>query len=271
MAHPSPSKNEAVLGKLETFNENATNLFTQIQEAKTEQSLTDLKDELEKIRTLANAGTEWWVDYDVRRSQETIANIEAEFDKARAKLRPRRRFRFKAETTAPTTNLTEKPVVSCSDKDDYSQSVKVEENFDIIGQSRVQNGVLKLETSESDGREVRIRDVKDAAIEIEGNAGAVRVNELKNCTLKVGNVAGPVYVSDCEHCTFHVRCRQLRIHASVNCEFVGDVKSAPIIEKCSEMSFRKWGAAAQIEKVMDFSWLKDGQSPNWKICEGKEE
>ncbi|KAF9091751.1 hypothetical protein BGX27_001965 [Mortierella sp. AM989] len=119
--------------------------------------------------------------------------------------------------------------------------------------------------------------------------GAIHIKNLKRCTLVIPPVSGSILLHDCEGCTLIGACHQSRMHTSNNMDIYLHVTSEPIIEDCTDMRFAPYGQilpaeqldklfeAAQLnpsknyyDKVKDFNWLRQQQSPNWRLLEASE-
>ncbi|KAF9277679.1 hypothetical protein BGZ68_009076 [Mortierella alpina] len=149
--------------------------------------------------------------------------------------------------------------------------------------------------------QVQVRDAKDVALtnltECTINLvhdiplGAIHIKNLRRCTLVIPPVSGSILLHDCEDCTIIGACHQSRMHDSKNLTIYLHVTSEPIIEDCTHMRFAPYPLAdilpaeqlarlfqiAQLDpvknyydRVKDFNWLKQQQSPNWRLLEPEE-
>ncbi|CAO3565962.1 unnamed protein product [Mortierella alpina] len=149
--------------------------------------------------------------------------------------------------------------------------------------------------------QVPVRDAKDVALtnltECTINLvhdiplGAIHIKNLRRCTLVVPPVSGSILLHDCEDCTIIGACHQSRMHTSKNLTIYLHVTSEPIIEDCARMRFAPYPyvdilpeeqlarlfKVAQLDpaknyydRVKDFNWLKQQQSPNWRLLEPEE-
>ncbi|KAG9066726.1 hypothetical protein KI688_012635 [Linnemannia hyalina] len=103
--------------------------------------------------------------------------------------------------------------------------------------------------------------------------GAIHIKNLKRCVLVIPPVSGSILLHDCEGCTLIGACHQ------------------PIIEDCTDMRFAPYpyqevlpsdqlmtlfvAAGLRPEKnlfdhVNDFNWLRQQQSPNWRLLDASE-
>ncbi|KAF9136247.1 hypothetical protein BGW39_003692 [Mortierella sp. 14UC] len=116
--------------------------------------------------------------------------------------------------------------------------------------------------------------------------GAIHIKNLKRCVLVIPPVSGSILLHDCEGCTLIGACHQSRMHTSTNMDIYLHVTSEPIIEDCTDMRFAPYpyqevlptdqlltlfvAAGLRPEKnlfdhVKDFNWLRQQQSPNWRL------
>ncbi|KAG0294236.1 hypothetical protein BGZ96_001539 [Linnemannia gamsii] len=121
--------------------------------------------------------------------------------------------------------------------------------------------------------------------------GAIHIKNLKRCVLVIPPVSGSILLHDCEGCTLIGACHQSRMHTSTNMDIYLHVTSEPIIEDCTDMRFASYlyqevlpadqlmslfvAAGLRPEKnlfdhVKDFNWLRQQQSPNWRLLEASE-
>ena len=90
--------------------------------------------------------------------------------------------------------------------------------------------------------------------------------------------------ADLQGCRLYVASRQVRLHASTDCQVYLRVRSAPIIEHCDRLGFGPYAPAypaapahlaaagldqdgAQWREVQDFGWLRAAASPHWRVLE----
>ncbi|KAH7052679.1 tubulin binding cofactor C-domain-containing protein [Linnemannia elongata] len=121
--------------------------------------------------------------------------------------------------------------------------------------------------------------------------GAIHIKNLKRCVLVIPPVSGSILLHDCEGCTLIGACHQSRMHTSTNMDIYLHVTSEPIIEDCTDMRFAPYpyeevlpsdqlltlfvAAGLRPEKnlfdhVKDFNWLRQQQSPNWRLLDASE-
>ncbi|KAF9955604.1 hypothetical protein BGZ72_003586 [Mortierella alpina] len=162
---------------------------------------------------------------------------------------------------------------------------------------------------EISGPQVQVREAKDVALTNLTDCtvnlvhdiplGAIHIKNLRGCTLVVPPVSGSILLHDCEDCIIIGAChqqlsaivQQSRMHTSKNLTIYLHVTSEPIIEDCTHMQFAPYPylnilpaeqlarlfQVAQLDpaknyydRVKDFNWLKQQQSPNWRLLDMEE-
>ncbi|KAF9955875.1 hypothetical protein BGZ70_010083 [Mortierella alpina] len=144
-----------------------------------------------------------------------------------------------------------------------------------------------------EARDVALTNLTDCTINLVHDIllGAIHIKNLRRCTLVVPPVSGSILLHDCEDCTIIGACHQSRMHTSKNLTIYLHVTSEPIIEDCIHMRFAPYPyvdilpeeqlarlfQVAQLDpaknfydQVKDFNWLKQQQSPNWRLLAPEE-
>ncbi|KAK3847048.1 MAG: tubulin binding cofactor C-domain-containing protein [Linnemannia gamsii] len=233
-------------------------------------------------------------------SQVAIKAMSEKLAQLRVKLVPKAKFSFKSRKTAgatPSPTSTPKPAASpkptvSTPTIDQSQFLKFE---DRTGE-HLFIGSLSLPESGSGigagaAKDVALTNLTDCTINLVNDIplGAIHVKNLKRCTLVFPPVSGSILLHDCEGCTLVGACHQSRMHTSTNMNIYIHVTSEPIIEDSTDMRFAPYGQILPAEeldrlfeiaqlnqsvnlydKVKDFNWLRQQQSPNWRLLEESE-
>ncbi|KAG9065064.1 hypothetical protein KI688_002385 [Linnemannia hyalina] len=234
--------------------------------------------------------------FDARMCMEAIKSMSEKLAQLRAKLVPKAKFSFKSRKTAgatPSPASTPKPAASpkptvSTPTIDQSQFLKFE---DRTGEHLFIGSLSVSETESRAAKDVALTNLTDCTINLVHDIplGAIHVKNLKRCTLVFPPVSGSILLHDCEGCTLIGACHQSRMHTSTNMNIYIHVTSEPIIEDCTDMRFAPYGQilpseeldrlfeAAQLnqgvnlyDKVKDFNWLRQQQSPNWRLLEDSE-
>ena len=128
-----------------------------------------------------------------------------------------------------------------------------------------------------------LEDLTDCTVFLLGTLRALRCHNLTRVKVYVGPVAGSVHAQGIYDCVLQLAARQVRIHnATEGTQFYIRTLSRPIIEHSSDVKFAPYtfeypGSAAAMEaaglgndpgmwnQVDDFGWIKQHQSPNWRV------
>ncbi|KAF9538788.1 hypothetical protein EC957_006210 [Mortierella hygrophila] len=225
-----------------------------------------------------------------------IKSMSEKLAQLRVRLVPKAKFSFKSRKTAGTTPppaSTLKPAASpkptgSTPTIDQSQFLKFE---DRTGEHLFIGSLSVSETESRTAKDVALTNLTDCTINLVHDIplSAIHVKNLKRCTLVFPPVSGSILLHDCEGCTLIGACHQSRMHTSTNMNIYIHVTSEPIIEDCTDMRFAPYGQilpsdeldrlfeAAQLnqevnlyDKVKDFNWLRQQQSPNWRLLEDSE-
>ncbi|KAF9095717.1 hypothetical protein BGX23_012750 [Mortierella sp. AD031] len=225
-----------------------------------------------------------------------IKSMSEKLAQLRAKLVPKAKFSFKSRKTTPSPASTPKPAASPTPATptpttaiiDQSQFLKFE---DRTGEHLFIGSLPIPEAGAGTAKDVALTNLTDCTINLVHGIplGAIHVKNLKRCTLVFPPVSGSILLHDCEGCTLIGACHQSRMHTSTNMNIYIHVTSEPIIEDCTDMRFAPYGQilpdeeldrlfeAAQLNRsvnlynrVKDFNWLRQQQSPNWRLLEESE-
>ncbi|CAL6070458.1 Tubulin_specific chaperone D [Hexamita inflata] len=123
-------------------------------------------------------------------------------------------------------------------------------------------------------KDVNIQNLENCVV-ILPNIETVYISNLKNCQVTSQKISSAFHVENATNCVFTVSAHQLRIHNCFQTTFVIEAGSAPIIEKCSELIFKKrdengirfFQEENKWKQIRDFSWLKNAHSPNFEVVE----
>lgn len=229
-------------------------------------SLPSLSAQLHTLRELVAQGAEWWTKYDIRRNSESLSALERQVDTVRSRLKPRRKFRF---TQTPPETVAQPP--SPHTVSPPHNAPRASESGVTFDSASVRNGLLELDALHE--QNVSLVGLTDVRVSLKGSSLRVlRVSQLTRCRVQGAFVDGSVFMSNCNECEIEVACHQLRIHESHACSLWTCSGSAPIIENCDNMRFGELllhGRKGCWDDVKDFSWLREGSSPNWQLLSEK--
>ncbi|KAG0370094.1 hypothetical protein BGZ54_007722 [Gamsiella multidivaricata] len=231
---------------------------------------------------------------------EAIKSMSEQLSQLRTKLVPKAKFSFKSRKAASalpslsaSAALTPKPAASpkITSTIDQSQFMRFEDRSN----EHLFIGSLPMPGAEAGegivAKDVALTNLTECTINLVHNIplGAIHIRNLKRCTLVIPPVSGSILLHDCEGCTLIGACHQSRMHTSSNMDIYLHVTSEPIIEDCTDMRFAPYGQilpaeqldrlfeGAQLntatnfyDRVKDFNWLRQQQSPNWRLLQPNE-
>ncbi|KAF9914776.1 hypothetical protein BX616_007574 [Lobosporangium transversale] len=247
--------------------------------------------------------------YDARVCMEAIKSLSERLNQLRTTLVPKPKFSFKSRKASSSTTTvtaassspaslpkaTETP--RSSSLVDQSLFMKFE---DRTGEHLFIGSLPMSDDSSKDGvergtttvaKDVALTNLTDCTVNLVHNIplGAIHIKNLKRCVLVIPPVSGSILLHDCEGCTLIGACHQSRMHTSKNMDIYLHVTSEPIIEDCNDMRFAPYGQILPVDelkrlfeaanlnptknyydRVKDFNWLRQQQSPNWRLMEANE-
>lgn len=268
----------------ESFDEHSNKIlecFQVIEKGKVEQK--DLPDHLNKIskdlqilNRYLSVSTVFLTNYSVRKSLQTIEELESKVKNLEAEFLPKKKFGFKARKTKNAEKVIKKV-----DEVDFTADKVISVSTISCGFSDRKNESLKLIKEEVLKNDVELRNLEKCSVSLFGSPATVHISNIKNCKIICGPVSTSVFVDDCQDCDLVIACQQLRIHSTKDSRFYIHVTSKAIIEDSSNVGFAPYnltyeGIEADFDdsgldrssnnwnKVDDFNWLaSDVASPNW--------
>ncbi|KAF9926600.1 hypothetical protein BGZ67_008054 [Mortierella alpina] len=181
-------------------------------------------------------------------------------------------------------------MMTTAEHDSYSAM----EDVIYLGGVPVQDSISAAQVQVREAKDVALTNLTECTVNLVHNdipLGAIHIKNLRRCTLVVPPVSGSILLHDCEDCVIVGACHQSRMHTSKNLTIYLHVTSEPIIEDCIHMRFAPYPYAdilpaehltrlfkvAQLDpaknyydRVKDFNWLRQQQSPNWRLLEPEE-
>lgn len=123
-----------------------------------------------------------------------------------------------------------------------------------------------------------IQNVNNSTIIIHPTLLSLHIQNVVNCKIH-SLVLGPVHVTNCHNSEIRVSAYQLRVHESTSVNFGVWVRSGPIIEHCTGMTFAgdfytndNQPGRNMYWDVKDFNWLRSlRKSPNFTVIEESSE
>ncbi|KAF9161054.1 hypothetical protein DFQ26_004918 [Actinomortierella ambigua] len=245
--------------------------------------------------------------YDARQCLESIKAMSEKLSQLRVKLVPKPKFSFKSRKAAasPSSSLSSTPSTSSSAVASAAMAVDssapspnksaVDESLFMKFENRSNEhlfiGALALTADDGQAKDVALTNLTNCTINLVHSIplGAIHIRNLKQCVLIIPPVSGSILLHDCQGCTLVGACHQSRMHTSSDMNIYLHVTSEPIIEDCTNMRFAPYGSILpeeQLEqlfqradldrnknlydRVKDFNWLRQQQSPNWRLLSPEE-
>ena len=135
----------------------------------------------------------------------------------------------------------------------------------------------------ADAPDLILERLSGCVVFVLGAVRALRCHDLRDTKVYGGPVAGSAHLQNLEGCHVEIAARQVRVHDARRVAFYVRTKSRPIIEHSSEVTFApfafeyegaraRFAAAGLAEEtdawrdVDDFGWIKNRQSPNWRVA-----
>lgn len=257
---------------LDSFAASVFTLQTSIPSADTVAALHALSPPLDSLHTSLAAASSSLAAYDLRRAQESLAALSAALAERTDLIAPRPPFRFRRrrQHVAPAPQ-TPSPSTRTADPVDDANAVVIAD---------ISDGAVTISAA---GRDVVLRRLRNARITVRGVASAVRGADITDSVIVFAPVAGAVHLSGVQRSEVRVAAHQLRFHDCVDCVFCVRSATAAVIEGCVGLAFSAYGVQYEgVEEEMmeaglvdspveggvkDFSWMREGESPNWRRAE----
>lgn len=198
------------------------------------------------------------------------------------KVAPKPKFKFSKKISSPTKNTNQKESIpkEMQNEDELLLNISQLESNEI----RICNKTCETICMNTgiDGCDVFLSNLNACTISLVDVIGAIRISKIEHCTLITGPISSSFLAEHMSNCKIYSAMLQCRIHWSNNCTFYIHVNSEPVIEECNQLLFApyivkypeldghwmKSGLNRKVnlwDKVKDFKWFKQQQSPHWSI------
>nr|XP_018897184.1 PREDICTED: tubulin-specific chaperone C isoform X1 [Bemisia tabaci]XP_018897185.1 PREDICTED: tubulin-specific chaperone C isoform X1 [Bemisia tabaci]XP_018897186.1 PREDICTED: tubulin-specific chaperone C isoform X1 [Bemisia tabaci] len=236
--------------------------------------------ELTHLQTIFSHFTIALPQFQLRKYQAAIFELEEKLQVSRDKLIPKKRFSFKNRKPEPSTKN-----VKFAPKDEVDSCVSAPSLIfaNECGFSDQQNTSLILHGTDCFQKDVSLSNLSNCTVRVCGSPSTVHITNIKDSTILIGPVSTSVFLDDCSNCDIAVACQQLRVHSSNSINFYIHVTSRCIIEDSTNIrvapytwryeSYDEDFKASKLDPnsnnwndLDDFNWLaKDKASPNWMV------
>lgn len=245
----------------------------------------NITQDLRDLQKYLAASSLFLKDYNIRKSQDVIQNLQARCTELENVHFPKKKFGFRNKKGLKKNNDSQAP----NSKEELDGNILVagKKNWDIItcGFTNISKQHLTLPRDEVFKKDVSLSYLTDCVVVIEGSLGTLHLDHLSNCVVLCGPVSTSIFVDKCIDCKMALACQQLRFHSSTSCDVYLHVTSKAIIEDCNGIGVapfnfkysgldKDFGLSALDSKVNnwnkldDFNWLaSDISSPNWRVLE----
>jgi hypothetical protein len=245
------------------------------------------------LQRFTSDSAEYILQYDIRKSKETIQSLQQKWQELQKKLLPKEKFGFKIKKG---TCITRKETL-LQKIEDAVDSVAVstlplkafcgyaENNCGFSGRT---GEILSLSPEVVNNKDTVLTNLVGCTVKLVGSPSTLHMTSLHNCRILCGPVKTSVFIDGCADCIFLVACQQLRIHNTKRCDVYSHVTSRTVIEDSTQIGFAPYSwkyeniehhfkiAGLDMNRnnwnlIDDFNWLaSDAPSPNWRVLKADE-
>eukprot|EP00484_Ammonia_sp_Unknown_P030297 CAMPEP_0197033976 /NCGR_PEP_ID=MMETSP1384-20130603/12222_1 /TAXON_ID=29189 /ORGANISM="Ammonia sp." /LENGTH=386 /DNA_ID=CAMNT_0042463843 /DNA_START=33 /DNA_END=1193 /DNA_ORIENTATION=- len=241
--------------------------------------------------------------YTFEAKNKMMSNLKAKINETQQRIAPKPKFTFSNKTkksansgspTKPETDETKSPETDeqhkenetndnshSNGKGDILQKLGIAEHEEIVIENKKLETIYKANGS-INGSDICLSNLVNCTVSICDHIGALRMNNIKHCTIITGPISSSLHVEHLENSTVNAIMRQCRIHYCKDSKFYIHVNSEPVIEHSDNVQFAPYNVRYkeltqdwkkcdvdqklnQWNKVKDFNWFKQQQSPHWSI------
>ncbi|KAH3768108.1 tubulin-specific chaperone C [Pelomyxa schiedti] len=235
--------------------------------------------QIERLQSSLNNSASLLPVHDLRRSQQTLDQLQSKLSLVANKVTPPKVFSFKSKPASRLPPPVISPVEPLATVTSVTPSPK-NGFFNLEGQTLQQISSCSTNCRQ----DFSLDNLKRCKVFVLQQYVALRIACLHNCWVFCAPVAGSIHVENCSNCVLCFAGRQIRIHGTTNCKLFVFAKTNPIIENSSQLIFAPYcfdfegkeglfkacefeESANRFSSVEDFNWLVGGPSPNWTISE----
>ena len=227
-----------------------------------------------------------------------LTALEQALDARKQELQPKKKFGFKSRqavvgavaapavsaSTSASTAAAEPAASSSSSSSSSSSPSPLSAGFHSLSHRDL------MLTAASLHRDIHLSDLSHCTVTLLGLTSSLHLSRLSHCRVLAGPTSGSALILDCSDCELVLAAHQLRLHSSQRCRLSLFCLSHPVIEHCSgivvdphyalrydgsERDGQEAGMApsrrnAAADTVLDFRWLRQQQSPNWRYAADSE-
>jgi len=238
---------------------------------------------LQKLQEFVTESGIFLPPYDTKKTQQTISNLNIQFQAVQEKVKPKKKFGFKSSKQKIVKNADTVPDLGSLSVVDAGSDVGGYSNSNSCSWSNMTGKTVVLTREQVKARDVSLEHLADCRVEIHGNPSTIHISNISNCIILSGPVSTSVMVFDCSSSILSISCQQLRVHRTTKTDVYLHTTARAIIEDCKsvrvapfswaypgmEGDFQTAGLDREVnhwEQVGDFNWLAaDKPSPNWSV------
>lgn len=243
------------------------------------------------IQEYLNESSMFLASFQMKRSQEILAELDAQIQSQMEALQPKKRFGFRSKPPTKPKEILQ-PVVDSiesarrTDENNALLDSILQKNF--FGFKDERDKTIRVLADEINDRQLNLQNLSNCRICVLGTPGTIQAADLTGCTVIIGPTSRSAFIKRCRDCRFVMACQQVRIHDTNDSHFYLHVTGAAIIESCRDVGFAPYnleypdlelhythsGLNRTInnwDNVEDFNWIsKNEKSPNMFIIEEKD-
>jgi hypothetical protein len=255
--------------------------------------LSGVEEAITALRSSLNRSSHLLPAHDVTGCKATLSGLEQALDARKQELQPKKKFGFRSRQTDTNNAAPVLPVGAVA----APAAVSPAEPTSIppaasplpTGFHHLSHRQLML-TSASLHRDIHLCDLSHCTVTLLGLTSSLHLSRLSHCRVVAGPTSGSALILDCSDCELVLSPHQLRLHSSHRCLLSLFSLSQPVIEHCSgivvdphyplrydgcEQDLQQAGVTegrhnAAADGVLDFRWLRQQQSPNWRYAADSE-
>ena len=282
---------------LQTFIKEFTASYEEIENIidaqQTHQEFKDLKMRAFKLESRLADNASILPAYTFEAKTRMMTNLKKAIQSKQELIAPKPKFSFSQQLKKTSSSPPKKVAAAVAAKaDDEQNAADKKEEEDILVKFGINANEIKIENQKLEtiyyeagsinGSDVCLSNLVNCTVSICDYIGALRMDNIKHCNVMTGPICSSLHVEHMEHSTINAIMRQCRIHYCKDTKFYIHVNSEPVIEHSDNVQFapynvkykqlsEHWKASGvdekvnQWNKVKDFNWFKQQQSPHWSI------
>merc|ERR1712228_57210 len=267
---------------LQTFIKDFTATYEQIESSvdaqQTHQQFKDLKMRAFKLESRLADNASILPSYTFEAKSRMMTNLKNAIQKKQEAVAPKPKFSF-------SQNFKKKSPQKKQEKAEDEKETFIKLESINANEIKIENKKLEtiyLKSGSINGSDVCLSNLVNCTVSIVDFIGALRMDNIKHCNVMTGPICSSLHVEYIENSTINSIMRQCRIHHCKDTKFYIHVNSEPVIEHSDNVQFAPYnvkykelsdhwkssGIDEQINqwnKVKDFNWFKQQQSPHWSI------